>query len=190
MMGVAPIAQLPRIGSQMLEGRGSNPRLGGLGASQHKHNIIGRSAPDKKKHLYLSIEYWSIEYWSFGSCKSKSDPSLWRDRHPAIKGLRTSGAPRRASPSGPNKHKKCKSVRTKQIIQKGVIPVSVKKHPFARAVALQSISRSCSPPPDLVLLKLGFPRVFSAGGVFFYRAPRGAIPSGPKRLLRVNKHTM
>ena len=62
---VAPIAQLLRIGSQMQEVRGLNPRLGGLG-------------------VY------------------KSTPSLWRDMHPAIKGLR------------PPEHHAGHSIRTKK----------------------------------------------------------------------------
>ena len=46
--------------------------------------------------------------------------------------------------------------------------------PFARAFALPSGSRDCSPAPDLVFLKLMFPHVFFSGGVFFTdTGPRG-----------------
>ena len=50
------------------------------------------------------------------------------------------------------------------------LPVSVNKNtPFGWALALQSLSRNCSPAFDLVFLKLMFPCVFFSGGVFFFR---------------------
>ena len=41
--------------------------------------------------------------------------------------------------------------------------------PFRRAFALQHSSRNCYPAPDLVFLKVNFPRVLVSGGVFFHR---------------------
>ena len=58
-----------------------------------------------------------------------------------------------------------------------VAPLSVlKRNPFARALALQSSSRSCSPVPDLVLRNQIFQRVLFSAGVFFF-TDTGIAPS-------------
>ena len=43
--------------------------------------------------------------------------------------------------------------------------------PFARALALQSSSRNCSPAPDLVLWKLIFQCLLFSGGIIFSQTP-------------------
>jgi len=88
------IAQLAEGSARMQGVLGSSPRLGGLGVSpsQARHGSTWLSS--SRADLYFSRVVFLLRRSicrSFGSHKKKSIPSLWRDKQPAIKGLRPPG---------------------------------------------------------------------------------------------------
>ena len=74
------------------------------------------------------------------------------------------------------------SLRPEELAWRGVVTatgVCEQTTPFARAFALQSSSRDCSPAPDLVLSELIVQPVFLSGGVFFHRHRYKCSKGGP-----------